>query len=330
MGIIDTSTTYTFFYALPFAILMLYYAPLLLKNYYNLELKKIKFLKLLWIPFALISSLSGPLNPGISLIISFLLFSEYFMRSIKTTGNIPLFYKIKVSIQKIPLDYFFYLVPVSLFSLYSLYLGGYNSVSLTHKLPLSDLYAKIPEGIYYQFTQKLGFPVLFSILAINTIIIRTRYKTAEGEKILRTFKWIGIFALVYIILLPLGGYRNYRPYILRYDTILPLTLALLFMFGKMTSFILNHISNRQKFRYIPIIVFVLVIYTNSDEPGFDKNKCERAAICKIAGSAEAIVKVDNNCTVLSSTLTVNPKDSVLKVKLLEIWGIMSGNKLFYQ
>ena len=197
-------------------------------------------------------------------------------------------------------------------------------------MDLASLYAKLPEGIYYQFTQKLGFPVLFSILLINTLFIKSNLKSTEGRKILDIFKWIGIFAAIYILLLPLGGYREYRQNILRYDTIMPITLSLMFIFGKTTIFILNHISHRQKFWYIPLIILVIFIFTNSDKPEFDKNDCERNAINQIAGSTESIVKIGNTCNVLSWSKIGHPQDSELQSKLLQLWGIFDENKLYYQ
>lgn len=238
--------------------------------------------------------------------------------------------KLKYAFQKIPKDYIFFLIPICLFSLYSLFLGRYNSVDLSNKMPVAVLYSRLPAGIFYQFTQKLGFPVLFSILIINTIIINAKLKSLEGEKILRTFKWIGLFAIIYILVLPLGGYRNYRPYVLRYDTIMPITLSLMFIFGKTTTFILKRISYRQKYWYIPLIILVTFIFTNSDEPRFDKNDCERRAIVKIVESSEPVVKIDNNCTVLSWTKIENPADSESKIKLLELWRIIKEKKLYYQ
>jgi hypothetical protein len=330
MGIIDPSTTYTFFYALPAALLILYFTPFILRKYYNMELKGFRYIKILWIPLALVSSLSGPLNPGIALVFSLLLFAQNIIQNIETSGYSNMSNKLKYAFQKIPKDYIFFLIPICLFSLYSLFLGRYNSVDLSNKMPVAVLYSRLPAGIFYQFTQKLGFPVLFSILIINTIIINAKLKSLEGEKILRTFKWIGLFAIIYILVLPLGGYRNYRPYVLRYDTIMPITLSLMFIFGKTTTFILKRISYRQKYWYIPLIILVTFIFTNSDEPRFDKNDCERRAIVKIVESSEPVVKIDNNCTVLSWTKIENPADSESKIKLLELWRIIKEKKLYYQ
>jgi len=197
-------------------------------------------------------------------------------------------------------------------------------------MPLSALYSKLPEGIYFSFTQKLGFPLLFLILTINTLIIHYKFRTPEGEKILNIFKWIGFFALTYILLLPLGGYRDYRPYILRYDTIMPITLSLMFIFAKTTLFILKNFSKKNKYWYILLPVFVIFIYTNSDKPKFDKNACERNAILQIANSKEPIVKIDNNCTVLSWTIIETPQESEINTKLLKKWRIINDDKLYFQ
>ena len=330
MGIIDPSTTYTFFYALPIILILIYFTPLFLSHFYGLDLKRMKYLKYLWIPLALISSLSGPLNPGVSLVISLLIFIYFFLQNLNNPNVKNRFAKIKSAIQNIPNEIYFYLIPICIFSLYSLLLGRYNSVDIANQMPLSILYSRLPEGIYYLVTQKLGFPILFLILTINTFIIRYKFRMSEGKKLLNIFKWIGFFALIYILLLPLGGYRSYRSYILRYDTIIPITLSLLFVFAKTTIFILNNTSLKQKYCYIPLIILVLFAFTNSDEPNFDKNGCERNAISQIANSKEPIVEIDDNCTVLSWTIIENPQESELKIKLLKIWKIIDDDKLYYQ
>lgn len=330
MGIIDQSTTYTFFYALPIILILIYFAPLFLKHFYGLELKRFKYIKYLWIPLALISSLSGPLNPGISLVVSLLIFLYYFSLNFGNSDNKNGFSRLKFLIQNIPKDYYYYLIPISIFSLYSLFLGRFNSVDSSNKMPLLVLYSRLPEGIYYSITHKLGFPILFLILTINALIIHYKLRTPEGKKILNTFKWIGFFALIYILLLPLGGYRDYRPYVLRYDTIIPITLSLMFIFAKTSIFILRNFPNRQKYWYSLLPILVTLVFTNSDEPKFDKNTCERNAISQIASSKELIVKIDDNCTVLSWTIIDNPQESELQTKLLKIWRIIDDDKLYYQ
>lgn len=330
MGIIDPATTYTFFYALPIILVLIYFTPLFLRYLYGIEIKRLKYIKYLWIPLALVSSLSGPLNPGVSLIVSLLIFIYYFSKNLRKSGDKNRFSRLKFVIKNIPKDDYYYLIPVIIFSLYSLFLGRYNSVDLGNKMPLTALYSRLPEGIYYSFTQKLGFPILFLILTINTLIIHYKIRTPEGKKILITFKWIGFFALIYILLLPLGGYRDYRPYVLRYDTIIPITLSLMFIFAKTTLFILNNLSKKYKYWYLILPILVMFVFTNADKPEFDKNACERNAIMQIATSKEPIVKIKDNCTVLSWTIIETPQESELNTKLLKKWRIIDDNKLYFQ
>lgn len=330
MAIIDPATTYVFFYALPLILILLYFAPLFLKYYYGIEIKGFKYLKYLWIPLALVSSLSGPLNPGVSLVVGLLIFARHFYQNMRKGDSQEKLTRLKRAIEKIPADYYFYLMPICIFSLYSLFLGRYNSVSLSNEMPLHVLYSKLPAGIYYAFTQKLGFPLLFCILTINAFIIRYKVWTPEGKQILNIFKWIGFFALLYILLLPLGGYRSYRPNILRYDTLIPITLTLMFIYGKTTLFILNNFTRKQMVWYLPMVMIVLFVFTNSDKPEFEKNRKERTAILQIAASTEPIVKVDDTCSILSWNIIENPQESELKTRLLKIWGIIKDDKLFYQ
>jgi hypothetical protein len=329
MGIIDPSTTYTFFYALPCAILLLYLMPFIRQFYHEKKLTAQLFVRILWIPLAFVVCLSGPLNPGIVLIFSLLVILPHLIKYFIHSNRKGFIKRVSDTIIMIPKNYWFFLVPVSFLSLYSLFLGKYNSVTIAYQIPLAKMYLKIPEGIYFQFTQKLGFPVLFIILAINTVIINRKYKDNEGKIILKIFKWIGIFSLCYILLLPLGGYRTYRPNILRYDTIMPITLSLIFVFGISSLFLIKKMSKKQKLWYLPVIITVLLIFTNADQPRFDKNKCERSALKEISESPEPVVALKHDCSVVSWIKIDNPEKSELNAQLLTIWRITNEKRYYY-
>ena len=330
MGIIDPATTYTFFYALPCLLLLIYFLPLIREFYYNKKCKKQTLIYILWIPFALIVSLHGALNPGIAIIFSVLLFWNSIANNyVKTSGN-NFIKKISISISSVPKKYWFYLAPLCLFSFYSLFLGRYNSYSIQQQIPLWEMYKRIPEGLYYLLTQKPGYPLLIIILAINSIIIYRHYNNPEGNKMLNTFKWVGIFALLYIILLPLGGYREYRHNIIRYDTIMPVTLSLFFVFGKTSLFLINNISPKRKKWYLLLMLVIIFVYTNADKPEFNKNYCEKSAIEKISQSSEKIVAIESACNILSWDIITDPKESELNGQLLANWRITNDKKLYYQ
>jgi hypothetical protein len=327
MGIIDRSPTYTFFYALPLAFLLLYFLPFF-RIYYHQKKPAVRFLIYsLWIPFALVICLSGPLNPGIVLTSSLLLFLRIIIRNYMRS-NIPGFYKrIGNSIITIPKNYWFYLLPVCIFSVYSLFLGRFNANNIN--IPLSELYSRLPEGIYNLLTKKLGFPVLLFVLGFNAFIISRKFKTTEGKKIVNLFTWIGVFALLYILLLPLGGYRENRPNVLRYDTFMPVTLSLIFMFGLSSLFLIRNLTRKQKYWYLPVICGILLLFTINDEPHFDKNNCEKKALKEISESTTDIVPLKGDCNVLSWGKTKRPEYSQLNIQLLTLWKITNGKKRYY-
>ena len=55
---------------------------------------------------------------------------------------------------------------------------------------------------------------------LNIFFILRKKQNENGKKLISRVKWIALFALIYILILPLGGYREYRPNIIRGDTLL--------------------------------------------------------------------------------------------------------------
>lgn len=331
MGIIDRSTTYTFFYALPLSLLLLFFLPFYKEAKFTLATKILLFILMV------ILSFNGPLIPGIVLVICPMVLLYKFYVNYTTSpliplqrGKLPIFQRIFFSIKQIPRALLFYFTLFCLLSLYSLYVGSYNTDGFKQTVSLGARYAKIPEGIYLSLTQKLGFPILLFMLALNVTIIKRNNYTPEGQNIFFLFKWIGIFSAIYILLLPFGGYRVYRPDIIRYDSIMPITLALLFMYGYSTIYIINNISAKFKSYYLTGIIVVAFIYTNADKPFVNNNACERRALEQIATATEDIVKLKDTCTVLDWRKIIDPKSSETDAQMLLLWGVTTKKKLYYQ
>ena len=141
-------------------------------------------------------------------------------------------------------------------------------------------------------------------------------------------KWIGIFALVYVLLLPFGGYRPYRARIIRYDTFMPVTVALIYFFG-ISTYLLLHFKGNKKIKYVTVMTLVLLVYTFSDLDGRNKNRCEREALEKMALSQDGIVSIPKNCFVMSWTNTFDYQQSENRAKLIHYWGITRKKKLFF-
>jgi hypothetical protein len=303
--------------------------PFIREFYFNKKPKYQVLTRVMCIPFAFVVCLSGPLNPGIILVFALLVMLPLLYKNYLLSSKKAILHRLSDTLQQIPANCWYYLLPIGVLSLYSLFLGRYNSITIDTQIPLAEMYLKLPQGIYYQFTQKLGWPLLFVALALNSVIIHRKFKDEEGKKFLRLLKWIGLFSLMYILLLPLGGYRDYRPNVLRYDTIMPITLALIFYFGITSLFLLKNLSNKSKRYYIPFVITVLLLFTLADESRFDQNACEKSALEQISTSTDSIIALDQDCTVLAWGKLKQPEDSELMGQLLLHWGITKEKKLYF-
>jgi hypothetical protein len=327
MGIIDPSITYTFFYALPCAILLLFYLPFYFDFVYGTALLKKWFVKIFVFALAIYVVFDGALNPGIILTITILYGLKSFLMTDKYLSIVK---RVFQTFQVIPKTNLFFFSLISLLSLYALYIGTNNSIFLGETISISERYARIPKGILTIVTQKIGFPIFLIVIGINIFLLRRNIQNNEINKTLRIFSWIGLFALFYILLLPLGGYKEYRPYILRYDTIMPITLGLIFIYAMSSYQLIKHFIGKRKYLYLALTFVFTFVFSNADKLELNKNTCEKLALEKISKSNDKVVFVDNDCTVLSWDKITDSTKSTLNGQLLKKWKIMSDNKQYYQ
>lgn len=329
IGIIDRSITYNFFYSLPLALLLLYFLPFYKAK--QEDTPPFSFIKNLLIGlFTIFLSFNGPLIQPIVLLIcpSVLLYKWY--QLFQTIPEGTFLQKSLASLLQMPKQLLIPFVLFGILSLYSIYLGFFNIENLTHTIPLFVRYARLPQGLYYMYSQKLAFP-LFSIWFFANILIINKFKhEKEAKSLFILLKWVILFAFAYLLLLPLGGYRNYRPYIVRYDTFMPILFALMLVYGKSTLFIINHLVEKQKAFYLTTIIVFSGIMTFADKPVFAKNACEKAALASIAQSPEKIVALENDCTVMAWGKITDPNYSETNAQLLHYWGVTKELKLYYQ
>lgn len=329
MGIIDRATTYTFFYALPLILLMLFLMPVY-RIVFDHETTKISFSKLILLyTLSIILPLSGPLIPGVVLITTGLIGIHYLLKSHQKGNDFSLKNLIS-AFRIIPRQLYLILVPICLVSFYSLYLGRFDSNGADLNIPLAERYLKLPLGIYYQITQSLGVPLLLIIIGINTYLIKKQVCSPEGQKLIVSLKWIGLFSAVYLLLLPFGGYRPYRPNILRYDTFIPITIALLYYYGKSTFFILENLKLPKRTIYLGGLVIFFAIYINSDQLETKEYRCEKACLEVLANTNDEVTIFPDSCNVMSWEPITDSKLSETNALLFKFWGITQEERLYYQ
>src|ERR1035437_229235 len=118
---------------------------------------------------------SGPLIPGIILIICPLIFVDRLIKTNKESPTISFMRKINISLKYFPGYLIFVFTLFCLLCAYSLYIGTLGSDfydNIIHTISLKERYLRLPIGLYYQLTQKLGLLILLLMIIINTIIDR--------------------------------------------------------------------------------------------------------------------------------------------------------------
>jgi hypothetical protein len=319
IGISDQSIAYTFFYALPLVLLMLFLLPLFRDI---LNQKKIRHWQSVYlIPLAIILPFSGPLIPAVIVLTSSLIFLNYLIndRSLK----------IMQRVRQIPIRISLILLPITFWSLYSIFLGiFYDSNYQAESMPLLERFYQLPGGIWSQIFHSLGFPLMLMVTGINVYLL-VKNNHPEKKLLLRILQWVGIFILLYTLLLPLGGYRPYRARIIRYDTWMPVTVSLITLFGATAYHLIHYLKGDKRIKYIGGLAAVLLIYTFSDTGGQGKNRCEREVLELMARSNDTIIPIPADCFVLSWDNISDFRQSDKKAELIHYWGITREKKWFY-
>lgn len=325
MGIIDHSISYSFFYAFSCGILLWFFLPFFNSWFYKQDYGK-HFLQLLFsVLLAVILVFHGPLNPAVVLIVCPATMLLLFWKNLKQMADRSALERIKLAFHNMPKKTLSIFILVSILALYSLYIGRNNIENLWTEVPLWDRYKKLPLGLWNQFTQKLGLPLLLIMVAINRIIVRTQ--NIHKQKLVKLLHWILVLSAIYILLLPLGGYRSYRPNIIRRDTIMPIILALIFFYGLSSFYILKQIQMRKKGYYLGTISFLL-IFTFADLSIKKKNLCEKQALERIAASSAKTIILEEDCNVMSWEKLERFENSELNMVLLKHWGIVRSEKRY--
>ena len=217
--------------------------------------------------------------------------------------------------------------------LYSLYIGTHNAENFAFKVSVWERYQLLPMGVFKVLTVRLGLPLLLLACLGNWWLLRRRVPaTAESERLARVLVWLGWFTVIYVLLLPLGGYRDYRPYILRFDTVLPVTIGLVGFYGASTAYLLGQLAGGARRWYLGALALVTFVFVNADRgfyPG-DDNRGERQVLEKLAQAGSApVVALPEDCAVLGWVPFGAPQESLAAARLLEYWGVTKGQTLYY-
>ncbi len=328
MGIIDPSISYTFFYAFSFGFLLWFFYPIY--KMLHEERKDISISWFLWLlVLSFIVSFNSALNPATVLLVVPVFFG-YFLYQIMVRQNFMLNIKYINCIHKqLPPRATIMLSFISTLSLYSLFIGMNNSENLWDTIPLIERYYKLPIGLFALFTQKLGPAMLLLILIVNYLILIKGKANNRGDRLIWVFRIFVVLSVLYLFLLPIGGYRSYRELIIRRDTFLPIWLGMIILYGYSSIYLIQTLKGFFSKIYILLIILVSLAFFNADLSVPQKNKCEKEAIKLIAESKEKIVKLPEKCNVLSWMPITSAEKSSINIELLQLWNVVQNDKLYY-
>jgi len=330
MAVIDYSVTYTFFYAFSMSLVMLYFLP-----FYNASMGRREFnfsvpLKIFLLLFTIVISLNGPLNVPVILMVIGAVLLNYLITNFRKLKTYSILNLLRMTIRSIPYSMLTLFSFAILVGLYSLYLGKFNFESFRESTPIAERYSRLWGGFVYQYTFKIAQPVLIGMVVVNSILIYFLKPDEEASKMMKMLRWFAVLSVIYILLLPLGGYRIYRSNILRRDTIVPITLGLMIFYTYTTVYILKNTAKYKLLLCSLLFLGVSIFYINRDWGLFRFNTCERRGLNIIAESDERIVQVDLDCSILSWEKIKTPAESKMNSEMLLYWNIIKEPKLYWQ
>lgn len=330
LGIIDKSITYTFFYALPLSLLMIFFLPFHNAAMSNRKVKLHPLLIILLIPFSIFISLNGPLIPAVVLIVCPLILLNRWWENYTASSQTNTIKRVVEGILRIQRIELFIFSFITLVCIYSIYIGRFNAENFNKTSPLSERYYLLFKGLYFQFTRSLGPILLLLIIGFNSFIIHRQKPNDDTRRIFRTLKWIIVFASLYTILLPFGGYREYRPFIIRWDTFMPVNLCLFYYYGVSTLYLINYYTSKIKAVYLTGVVLFLLVFTIADKTDYNASTCEKESLKLIEKSPEKIILLNSECSIMAWGKTVNYNDSKYNTQYLQYIGVIKDEKYYYQ
>lgn len=327
IGIIDISITYVFFYALP-VLLLLFFIYLVYFSILNGKIpSRLNWALLVLLTFIL--PFTGGIIPPTIILLLVTIVSIYLLKFLRIRNQLPK-EEVYLSFQSIPRSVFIFCSLIAVLSAYSLFIGSFDNQFTKELIPVSERYKGLLIGFQKTFLSKSGFSSLFQLILINSVYLIIFYKSAR-KNLIMILIGVLIFSTAYIILLPLGGYRPYRPNIIRYDSIMPVTLALFFLCGFSTIVFIQNIKSNKIYLSIYLIIIGIFIfsYTKKDDDILLNHACEKGALNTISRSKTKIVELENDCYILSWWEIRNYKESIDNGKMLKILGVTKESKMYY-
>ncbi len=332
-GILDYSITYTLAYAFPILTLMGFLLPVY-RSLLSPEDKPPLFTAVGMIAAATYLAFNGPLvQPIVVLVGLVLLIAQLQNRK-----------RLVVHLRLLPS-----LVLLGLFSIWGMYVATFNSESEAPP-SLGFRYRLLGRGLLEILVRPPSpwFILLAGIFLQYHFVVR-RLGPGELSRLRVHLVTGACFSVLWLALLPVGGFRSYRPLVLRYDTLLPVTLVAVYLFvltfrlaisAAQTSQVPGPISGVgsgsvlgvslfQRIWIAPALLIALMMVIGKDPVRPLSNTCERRALESLRNGVGVQLGVSRVCTVGTWTIEAldDPDYQQALTRLLRRWKIIEPNQI---
>lgn len=270
----------------------------------------------------LVLSFAGALGPAMILValVTYLIFLR------KTHGNIRAVWQALTARQ----DLVVLAIGIVLLASYSLWLGSMNTENQISDLSIIERYLALPVGLFKMLSHNPGLLYLLLGLALNAWLL-SRFQNEQNKLFRQLLLWVGIFSVIFILLLPLGGFRDYRPYVVRRDTLLPLIFLLTFLFSVSSVLILSQqLTSRWKLISAAAIGAIAIIFFVVDIAPLGRNACQRGLIKQLQLSDASPTVLDSDGLLMTWDPVEKADESAYVSAVLVKWNILQDPTLFTQ
>ncbi|NML67018.1 hypothetical protein HHL22_17565 [Hymenobacter sp. RP-2-7] len=329
LGIVNWATTYTFFYTLPTAWLLLLLWPFFAASVRAAPLRVAWWQAALLLGLMVVVSFNGPVGTAAAAVVVASIGLHWAWQQSQAAHTWPLAGS-RLAMGWLSGQALFLLGVLAFLSLYSVFIGR-NNAENSHTHTLSELYQLLPIGIAKEITMQPGLPLLLGMLLLNLLLLRQLPSSAEHTRVLAHLRWTGWFATIFLLLLPLGGYRSYRPYLVRGDSIQPVLIGVFYAYGVSTYLLLQQLRGRWRPAYVGAVLALGAAFTYANFTWHmpRTNECERWSLDQLARAPESEVRLSPYCPVLQWDNQSDPHLTELHGLMLQYWGITDRPKLYY-
>ena len=116
---------------------------------------------------------------------------------------------------------------------------------------------------------------------------------------------------------------------IRNDTAIPILICWFFLFVFSTHCVIKE-QFKLKGVYTSLLCALLLFFHLSDGHISAHNKSEKKAILEIAKSEKHCVVINDYCTIMSYRPITDSLESSMNTELLQYWGVLDKQRLYYQ